>query len=53
MQRQVLVSCNVSVIDVGVVPQLQFLDRLFFLVVNRDRYPQLWFFSRVLGVAVH
>ena len=34
MQRQVLVSCNVSVIDVGVVPQLQFLDRLFFLIVT-------------------
>ena len=30
-------------IDVGVVPQFQFIDRVFFLVVNRDRYPQLLF----------
>ena len=47
----------------GVVPQLQFIDSvdgvrdgvLLVLpsVVNRDRYPQGFLFSRVRGVAVH
>ena len=47
----------------GVVPQLQFIDRvdgvrdgvLLVLpsVVHRDRYPQCFLFCRVLGVAVH
>ena len=50
MQRQVLQSCRESVIDVGVVPLLQFIDRVFFLVVNRDRYSQLRFFSLGFGV---
>ena len=50
IQRQVLQSCAESAIDVGVVPQLQFIDRVFFLVVNRDRYPQFRFFSLGFGV---
>ena len=49
--------------DVGVVPQLQFIDRVDSVrdgvllvlpsVVHRDRYPQCFPFGRVRGVAVH
>ena len=52
MQRQVLQSCTESVIDVGWC--LSFSSSTeFFLVVNRDRYPQLRFSTWVSGVAVH
>ena len=51
MQRQVLQSPTDPVFDVGVVPQLQFIDRVCFLVVNRDRYPQQ-FLDKVLQARV-
>ena len=51
MQRQILQSCTDSVIDVGVVLQLQFIDRVFLPRCEQRQVP--CFSAWVSGVAVH
>ena len=50
MQRQVPQSCTNPVIDVGVVPQIQFIHRVFLPRCEQRQVPTVSrFFSRVVG----